>query len=59
MSKLFWAVFDQNQKNKTEEILATIEKDSKDEMGLMGITIALSNKMFPGTSVLHTRLRYI
>lgn len=59
MSSLFWAVLDKEQKKKTEEILATFDKDSKDEMGLMNITIALSNKMFPGTSVLHTRLRYV
>ncbi len=59
MSSLFWAVLDKEQKKKTEEILATFDKDSKDEMGLMSITIALSNKMFPGTSVLHTRLRYV
>ncbi|HIP26137.1 MAG TPA: hypothetical protein EYG80_00590 [Flavobacteriaceae bacterium] len=59
MSKLFWAVMDESQKQKTEEILATFDKDSKDEMGLMNITISLSSLMFPGTSVLHTRLRYI
>ncbi len=59
MSSLFWAVFDKKQKDKTEEILATFDKDSKDEMGLMSITIALSSLMFPGTSVLHTRLRYV
>ncbi|RLA78059.1 MAG: hypothetical protein DRG78_15990 [Epsilonproteobacteria bacterium] len=59
MSKLFWAVLDDEQKKRTEEILATFDKDSKDELGLMSITIALSNEMFPGTSVLHTRLRYI
>jgi len=59
MSKLFWAVFDAKQKEKTEEILATFEKEAKDEMGLMSITIALSNLLFPGTSVLHTRLKYV
>jgi len=59
MSTLFWAVFDEEQKKKTEEILATFDKDSKDEMGMMSITIALSSLMFPGTSVLHTRLRYV
>ena len=59
MSKLFWAVYDDEQKKKAEEILATFNKDSKDEMGLMGITMTLSSLMFPGTSVLHTRLRYI
>jgi hypothetical protein len=59
MSKLFWAVYDEEQKKKAEEILATFDKDSKDEMGLMGITMTLSSLMFPGTSVLHTRLRYI
>jgi len=59
MSSLFWVVYDEEQKKKAEEILSTFNKDSKDEMGLMSITIALSSKMFPGTSVLHTRLRYI
>ena len=59
MSALFWAVFDEKQKAKAEEILATFDKDSKDEMGLMSITMALSSLMFPGTSVLHTRLRYV
>jgi len=59
MSSLFWAVYDEEQKKKSEEILATFDKDSKDEMGLMGITMSLSSLMFPGTSVLHTRLRYI
>jgi len=59
MSSLFWAVYDEEQKKKSEEILATFDKDSKDEMGLMGITMFLSSLMFPGTSVLHTRLRYI
>ena len=59
MSSLFWAVYDEEQKKKSEEILATFDKDSKDEMGLMGITMSLSSLMFPGTSVLHTKLRYI
>jgi len=59
MSSLFWAVLDNDQKKQAAEILATFDKDSKDEMGLMSITIALSNLMFPGTSVLHTRLRYV
>jgi len=59
MSALFWAVYDEEQKKKAEEILATFDKDSKDEMGMMSITIALSSEMFPGTSVLHTRLRYV
>jgi len=59
MSILFWAVYDKEQKKKAEEILATFTKDSKDEMGLMSITMTLSSLMFPGTSVLHTRLRYV
>jgi hypothetical protein len=59
MSEIFWVVFDERQKEISQELLATFAKDSKDELGLMAITIALSNLMFPGTSVLHTRLRYI
>lgn len=59
MSSLFWAVLDRQQKEKSEELLETFDKGSKDEFGLMTLTIALSNLLYPGTSVLHTRLRYV
>lgn len=56
MSSLFWAVLDREQKEKSEELLSTFDKESKDEFGLMSLTIALSNLMFPCTSVFHKKL---
>ena len=35
------------------------EKDTRDELGLGTIRDAISNALFPGTSVIQTRLRYV
>ena len=35
------------------------DKDSVDELGIGSVRDAFSNYFFPGTSVLHTRVRYL
>ena len=60
MSKIAWLDYDGAAREKALQLLATFqEKESVDELGLGTIRGALSDKMFPGTSTLMTRLRYM
>ena len=60
MSKIAWLDYDGAAREKALQLLSAFqEKESVDELGLGTIRDALSEKMFPGTSTLMTRLRYM
>ncbi len=60
MSFLAWIDFDQADRDRARRIMDLFgTEDARDELGLGGIRDALSDLMFPGTSVIQTRLRYM
>lgn len=59
-SALGWLDTDSAQRAKMLEILDLFkEAGTVDELGIGAIRDALSDALFPGTSVIHTRLRYV
>ncbi|MDZ4312062.1 MAG: DUF6361 family protein [Cypionkella sp.] len=60
MSFLAWIDFDQADRDRTRRIMDLFgTEESRDELGLGSIRDALADLMFPGTSVIQTRLRYM
>ena len=60
MSTLSWIDFDESERQRVRGILALFEeKESRDELGLGPIRDSISDYLFPGTSTLQTRLRYM
>lgn len=60
MSALAWIDFDQTDRDRARRIMDLFkEQDTRDELGLGSIRDALSDLMFPGTSTIQTRLRYM
>lgn len=60
MAGLAWLDFDQADRDRTRRIIDLFdEKDTRDELGLGALRDALSDLMFPGTSTIQTRLRYV
>lgn len=60
MYGLAWIDFDQADRDRTRRIIDLFdEKDTRDELGLGAVRDALSDLMFPGTSTIQTRLRYM
>lgn len=58
-STLAWLDHDVSARDRTERILALFEeRDTVDELGLGAIRDAFSDRLFPGTSTIQTRLRY-
>ena len=56
---LAWLDYSEADQRRAREIVAMFsQRESRDELGLGGIRDALSNTLFPGTSVLLTRARY-
>lgn len=56
---LAWLDYSQADQRRAREIVAMFsQRESRDELGLGGIRDALSDTLFPGTSVLLTRARY-
>lgn len=59
-SKLTWIDQDAAARDRSLRILALFrERDSRDELGLGAIRDSFSDKLFPGTSTIQTRLRYM
>lgn len=59
-STLAWLDHDAASRNRTKRILALFnERESRDELGLGAIRDSFSDLLFPGTSTIHTRLRYV
>lgn len=61
MSSSFgWLDHDDKQRAAMREVVRLFQdKDSVDELGIGSVRDAFSNYFFPGTSVLHTRARYL
>lgn len=59
-SFIHWVQIDASAAAKAERALnEDLDGEVRDEIGFMAIHHAFSNRFFPGTSVLHTRLRYL
>jgi Family of unknown function (DUF6361) len=57
---LAWLDFNSAERERTQRVLALFEeKDTRDELGLGGIRDSFSDHLFPGTSTIQTRLRYL
>ncbi|EOI6372879.1 MULTISPECIES: DUF6361 family protein [Enterobacterales] len=59
-STLGWLDHDANAQAKTLNILALFQqKESRDELGIGAIRDSFAEQLFPGTSTIQTRLRYM
>ena len=60
MSSLAWIDFDEKERQRAQRILALLqERESRDELGLGAIRDSIADHLFPGTSTIQTRLRYM
>ncbi|MBN8607437.1 MAG: hypothetical protein J0L81_11000 [Caulobacterales bacterium] len=60
MSSLAWIDFDEAERQRAQRIMALFqERESRDELGLGAIRDSISDHLFPGTSTIQTRLRYM
>lgn len=56
---LSWVDYSSAERQRMRQAVALFaEKETRDELGLGSIRDAISNALFPGTSVIQTRLRY-
>jgi hypothetical protein len=59
VSTMAWLDFSEDEQRRARELLAFFsERDTRDELGIGTVRDALSDAMFPGTSVIQTRARY-
>lgn len=59
-AKFAWLDFDSAERERIQRVLALIdEHETRDELGLGGIRDSFSDQLFPGTSTIQTRLRYL
>lgn len=58
-TSLGWIEFSQAALRRMQSELDQSEKGVLDEVGVLGIHAAYADRFFPGTSVLHTRARYL
>ena len=54
-----WVLLSREAVARAEEALASNEKGVRDEVGFLALHQGFADRFFPGTSVLHTRLRYV
>lgn len=60
MSSLAWIDFDEAERQRSQRIMALFqERESRDELGLGSIRDSIADHLFPGTSTIQTRLRYM
>jgi hypothetical protein len=60
MSSLAWIDFDEAERQRTDRILALFkERETRDELGLGSIRDSIADHLFPGTSTIQTRVRYM
>lgn len=60
MSLLAWIDFDEAERQRAQRIMALFqERESRDELGLGAIRDSIADHLFPGTSTIQTRLRYM
>lgn len=59
-SSLTWLDHDSAARERSHRLLEMFrESDTRDELGISAIRDAISDQLFPGTSVIQTRLRYV
>lgn len=59
-SSLTWVDYDSEARDRSLRILAWFQqKESRDELGLGGIRDSFADMLFPGTSTIQTRLKYM
>ena len=59
-STLTWIDHDPAARERTLRILSLFqERDSREELGLGAIRDSFADRLFPGTSTIQTRLRYM
>jgi hypothetical protein len=59
-SSLGWVDYDPHERERTTRILALFRaREARDELGLGGVRDSISDQLFPGTSTIQTRLRYM
>jgi hypothetical protein len=60
MLSLAWTGFDEAERQRAQRILALFQgRESRDELGLGAIRDSITDHLFPGTSTIQTRLRYM
>src|SRR5690242_9406634 len=61
MTSVFaWLDYDEAERRRMKETIELFrDHDTIDELGIGSVRDAFSNLLFPGTSVLHTRARYL
>lgn len=55
---LGWTMLSREEMRQVERSMANSEQDTRDEIGFLLIHQGFADRFFPGTSVLHTRVRY-
>jgi hypothetical protein len=59
-SAIGWVDFDETERDRARRLMDLFgEQDSRDELGLGAIRDSIADHLFPGTSTIHTRLRYM
>jgi hypothetical protein len=60
MSSIAWIDFDEADRERSQRIMALFqERETRDELGLGAIRDSIADHLFPGTSTIQTRLRYM
>ena len=60
VSQIAWVDASPEEQRRVREIIQMFSmKETQDELGGRQVVVVLSDAMFPGTSVLHTRARYL
>lgn len=60
MSAIGWIDFDEAERHRAQQLLELFrEQESRDELGLGAIRDSIADHLFPGTSTIQTRLRYM
>lgn len=60
MSSLAWIDFDEAERQRAQRIMALFqERETRDELGLGAVRDSIADHLFPGTSTIQTRLRYM
>lgn len=60
MSAVGWIDFDEAERQRAQRLMQLFtEQDTRDELGLGAIRDSIADHLFPGTSTVQTRLRYM
>jgi hypothetical protein len=60
VSAIAWVDFDEAERERAQRLMQLFtEQDTRDELGLGAIRDSISDHLFPGTSTIQTRLRYM